>query len=146
MPDQPSRANDIIVTLRRFGRALFSLAIIGIGVETLVCSYASNHKVVPVIPWPPAIPGLAYPIGVILILSGAGLLFERTLVMSSIVLGVVMFLCGLAFDVPRHPDLMSAPWRTNVLEPIVIGCLAWLAPGLAGIPAWLHRTSRYLIA
>jgi hypothetical protein len=130
---------------RRLGCVLFSLAIIGIGVETLVCSYASGHKVVPVIPWPPAIPGLTYPIGVIFLLCGAGLLFQHTLVMSSIVLGVVMFLCGLAFDVPRHPDLMSAPWRTNVLEPIVLGCLAWLAPGLTGIPAWLHRTSRYLI-
>ena len=132
--------------LRRLGRILFSLAIIGIGIETLVSSYGSSHKVVPVIPWPPTIPGLTYPIGVIFILCGAGLLFQRMLVMSSIVLGVVMFLCGLVFDLPRHPDLMSAPWRTNVLEPIVLGCLAWLAPGLAGVPAWLHRTSRYLIA
>jgi len=41
---------------------------------------------------------------------------------------------------------MSAPWRTNVLEPIVLGCLAWLASGLGDIPGWLHRTSRYLLA
>jgi uncharacterized membrane protein YphA (DoxX/SURF4 family) len=41
---------------------------------------------------------------------------------------------------------MSAEWRTNVLEPIAIGSLAWLAPGLDGIPRWLHRTSRYLLA
>jgi len=67
-------------------------------------------------------------------------------VVSSITLGVVMLLCGLAFDLPRHPDLMSAPWRTNVLEPIAIGSLAWLAPGLGGIPEWLHRASRYLLA
>jgi hypothetical protein len=66
--------------------------------------------------------------------------------LSSITLGVVMLLSGLAFDVPRHFDLMSAPWRTNVLEPIAIGCLAWLASGLGGIPGWLHRTSRYLLA
>ena len=138
--------------LARFGRLLFSSAIIGIGVETLICSYVSGHspgphyKVVPVIPWLPAIPGLAYPVGAILILCGAGLLFQRTLVVSSITLGALMSLCGLAFDVPRHPDLMSAPWRTNVLEPIAIGCLACLAPGLGGIPRWLHGTSRYLLA
>jgi hypothetical protein len=48
--------------------------------------------------------------------------------------------------VPRHPDLMSAPWRTNVLEPIATGCLAWLASGFGGIPRWLHQTSRYLLA
>jgi len=117
---------------------------VGIGVETLIC--VSSHKVVPVIPWLPAIPSVAYPVGTIFILCGAGLLFQRTLVVSSITLGVVMLLCGLAFDVPRHPDLMSAPWRTNVLEPIAIGCLAWLASGLGGIPGWLHRTSRYLLA
>jgi uncharacterized membrane protein len=130
--------------LERIGRLLFSLAIVGIGVETLIG--VSGHKVVPVIPWPPAIPSLAYPVGTIFVLCGAGLFFQRTLVVSSITLGVVMLLSGLAFDVPRHPDLMSAPWRTNVLEPIVVGCLAWLGFGLGGIPRWLHRTSHYLIA
>src|SRR5438552_18777699 len=138
--------------LGRFGRLLFSLAIIGIGVETLICSYVSSHslgphyKVVPVIPWLPAIPSLAYLVGAILILCGASLLFQRTLVVSSITLGVLMVLCGLAFDVPRRPDIMSAEWRTNVLEPIAIGSLAWLAPGLGGIPGWLHKASRYLLA
>ena len=138
--------------LGRFGRLLFSLAIIGIGVETLICSYASSHllgpyyKVVPVIPWLPAIPSLAYLVGAIFVLCGAGLLFQRTLVVSSITLGAVMLLCGLAFDLPRRPNLMSAEWRTNVLEPITIGSLAWLAPGLGGIPRWLHRASRYLLA
>jgi uncharacterized membrane protein len=141
-----------LIMLERFGRLLFSLAIIGIGVETLICSYVSSHslgphfKVVPVIPWVPAIPSLAYLVGAILVLCGAGLLFQRTLVVSSITLGALMLLCGLAFDVPRHFDLMSAPWRTNVLEPIAIGSLAWLVPGLGGIPGWLHRTSRYLLA
>src|SRR6266571_8861200 len=138
--------------LGRFGRLLFSLAIVGIGVETLICSYVSSHslgphyKVVPVIPWVPAIPSLAYPVGAILILCGASLLFQRTVVVSSITLGVLMLLCGLAFNVPRHPNLMSPEWRTNVLEPIAIGSLAWLAPGLGGIPRWLYRTSRYLLA
>jgi len=147
-PDKTRNQLESTVTwlgmLGRFGRLLFSLAIIGIGVETLICSYVSSHKVVPVIPWLPAIPSLAYPVGTIFILCGAGLLFQRTLMVSSITLGVVMLLSGLAFDVPRHSDLMSAPWRTNVLEPIAIGCLAWLAAG--GIPRWLHRTSRYLLA
>jgi hypothetical protein len=142
--NQPQNTVTWVIMLGRFGRLLFSLAIIGIGVETLIC--VSGHKVVPVIPWLPAIPSLAYPVGAIFILCGAGLFFQRTLVVSSIILGMVMILCGLAFDVPRHPDLMSAPWRTNVLEPIVIGCLAWLGLGLGRIPRWLNRTSRYLLA
>jgi len=144
--DQPESTVKWLTMLGRFGRLLFSLAIIGIGVETLICSYVSSHKVVPVIPWLPAIPSLAYPVGTILVLCGAGLLFQRTLMVSSITLGFVMLLSGLAFDVPRHFDLMSAPWRTNVLEPIALGCLAWLASGLGDIPGWLHRTSRYLLA
>jgi uncharacterized membrane protein len=133
-----------LTILRRLGRLLFSLAIIGIGIETLIC--ASGHKVVPVIPWLPAIPSLAYPVGTIFFLCGAGLLFQRKVVVSSIILGVLMVLCGLAFDVPRHPNLMSAEWRTNVLEPIVIGSLAFLATGSSGIPSWLDRASRYLLA
>src|SRR6267154_3826397 len=139
-----------LIMLGRFGRLLFSSAIVGIGVETLICSYVSSHspgphyKVVPVIPWVPAIPSLAYLVGAILVLCGAGLLFQRTLVVSSITLGALMLLCGLAFDVPRRRDLMSAEWRTTVLEPIAIGSLAWFAPGLRGIPSWLHRASRFL--
>jgi uncharacterized membrane protein len=136
----------------RFGRLLFSLAIIGIGVETLICSYVSSHsldphyQVVPVIPWLPAIPSLASLVGAIFVLCGAGLLFQRTLAVSSVTLGALMVVCGLAFDVPRRPNLMSAEWRTNVLEPIAIGSLAWLAPGLGGIPKWLQTASRYFLA
>src|SRR5205807_8950361 len=136
----------------RFGCLLFSLAIIGIGVETLICSYVSSHspgpyyKVVPVIPWLPSIPSLAYLVGAMFILCGAGLLFQRTLVVSSITLGALMLLCGLAFDVPRHPNLLSAEWRTNVLEPIAIGSLAWPAPGLAAIRTRLPRPCCHLPA
>ncbi len=150
--NQPESRGTWLIVLGRFGHLLFSLAIIGIGVETLICTYVfghspgPHHRLVPVIPWLPAIPSLAYPVGVIFVLCGAGLFFRRTLVASSILLGVVMVLGGAAFDVPRHPDLMSAPWRTNVLEPIVIGSLSWLAPGWGGIPRWLYRTSRYLLA
>src|SRR5438552_16792924 len=79
-------------------------------------------------------------------MCGAALLLRRTLVVSSITLGALMLRCGLAFDLPRRPNLMSAEWRTNVLESIAISSLAWLAPGLGGIPRWLHRTSRYLLA
>src|SRR5437879_1470946 len=122
-----------LIMLGRFGRLLFSLAIIGLGVETLICSYVSSHslgphyKVVPVIPWVPAIPSLAYPVGAILILCGASLLFQRSVVVSSITLGVLMLLCGLAFDVPRHPNLMSPGSRTYGLDPFAIARLACFA-------------------
>ena len=130
--------------LQGIGRLLFSAAIIGIGVETLVC--ASGHKVVPVIPWLPPVSILVYPVGVLFVAGGAGLLFQASRVVSAITVGMVMILSGLAYDVPRQFDAMSAAWRTNVLEPIVIGCLAWLGFGSDRIPEWLRCFSRYLIA
>src|SRR5437879_12993178 len=102
--DQPERAVTWLILLGRFGRLLFSLAIIGIGVETLICSYVSSHspgpyyKVVPVIPWLPSIPSLAYLVGAMFILCVAGILFHRTLVVFSFILVVFILLCGLAFD------------------------------------------------
>jgi putative oxidoreductase len=147
---QRERRETWLIVVGRIGRLLFSLAIIGIGVETLIYLFSRSpglhYKVVPVVPWLPAIPSLAYLFGAIFVLCGAGLLFQRALLASSITLGALMVLCGLAFDGPRHPDVMNAAWRTNVLEPIVIGCLAWLAPGWGGIPRWLHLASRYLLA
>jgi len=130
--------------ISRFGRVLFALAIVAIGVETLICIY--GHKVVPVIPWVPALPSVAYLAGTIFIVCGVSLLFQRSHMLSSIAVGVVMLVCGLAFDLPRHPDLMSAPWRTNVLEPIVIGGLAWIGSGFGGVRGWFQRTSNYLVA
>src|SRR5207244_9724162 len=88
-----------LIMLGRFGRLLFSLAIIGIGVETLICLYVSSHslgphyKVVPVIPWLPAIPSFVYPVGAILILCGVSLLFQRNVVVSSITLGALLLFC-----------------------------------------------------
>src|SRR5260370_2254517 len=99
----------------RFGRLLFSLAIIGIGVETLICSYLAGHKVVPVIPWLPAIPSFTYSFGAMFILCGAGLLFQRTLLVSSITLGFLMVVSCLAFYLPRRPVLMRPDCRTNPL-------------------------------
>jgi hypothetical protein len=68
--NQPENPATWLIMLGRFGRLLFSLAIIGIGVETLIC--VSSHKVVPVIPWLPAILSLAYPVGTIFILHPSG--------------------------------------------------------------------------
>jgi uncharacterized membrane protein YphA (DoxX/SURF4 family) len=141
-----------LTLLATFGRLLFSLAIIGIGVETLICSYVVSQpsvphsQVLPVIPWLPTFPILAYVVGAIFSLCGAAILLRRKLVTAPVVFGLLMLLCALAFDLPRRPNLLSAEWRTNLLEPIALGSLAWLMPDLAGIPEWLQRTARYLLA
>lgn len=57
-----------------------------------------------------------------------------------------MLLSALVLDAPKSPNLMSAGWRTAVLEPIVIASLAWLVPGPDAVSRPLYRTSRYLLA
>lgn len=83
------------------GRLLFSLAIIGVGIETLVCARRVGHSlgpqydVIPVIPWLPAFPWLAYLFGAIWVFCGAGLLFRRTMRMAAATLGTLLLVCAL---------------------------------------------------
>src|ERR1035438_909572 len=83
------------------GRSIFSLAILGLGVETIVCARAvsrslgSQYQVIPVIPWIPAIPWLAYLFGTILVLCALGLLSTRTMRAASMLLGGLLFVCTL---------------------------------------------------
>lgn len=67
------------------GRALFSFAIISLGMETLVCGIEVGHPVVStigvlqIIPWVATIPQLAIAGGAVLICCGVGLLLRPTL-------------------------------------------------------------------
>ncbi len=78
-------AQDPLRPLFPVGRALYSLAIAAIGVETLVCARNTSHalglqyEVLPVIPWLPAIPWVAYLCGAIWVACGTGLLSQRTM-------------------------------------------------------------------
>ena len=71
-------------SLFHVGRVVFSFAIVALGVETLVSArYVTDglgpqYKVIPVLPWLPAIPRLAYLFGAILVACGAGFLSQRT--------------------------------------------------------------------
>lgn len=139
------------------GRAVFSLAIIALGIETLVCARSAiflypqgsnpRFKVIPILPFLPAIPWLAYMFGPVLAACGAGLLFKRTLRTAAIALGSLLVLCTLLLEVPKYaaiPGSMSL--RTVVFEPLAIGVLAWLLPGRDATPSLLARASRYLLA
>ncbi len=123
----------------------------GTGIETIVCAHVSglslgpHYKVVPVIPWLPAVPPLAYAVGAIWILCGTALLFRRTAAASSLTLGVLMLFFVLVLA-PKNANLMDPGWRTNVLEPLVIASLAWLTLGPDAVPKLLGRVSRYLLA
>jgi len=135
------------------GRALFSLAIVAFGVETLVCARSGGHAlgpqydVLPVLPWLPAIPWLAYLFGAIWVACGIGLLFQRTLRTAAAVLGSLLFLCALLLEVPKNAvNLGSIPLRTIVFEPLSLASLAWLLAGRGATLSFLTRGSRYLLA
>jgi hypothetical protein len=138
------------------GRPIFSGAILGLGIETIVCArkaiflYSpgdhSRFKVIPVLPFLPAIPWLAYIFGPILTTCGLGLLFERTLRKTAMALGCVLFLSTLTLEVPKYvaiPGSMSL--RTAVFEPLAIATLGWLLAGGDAKYTVFAKTSRYLL-
>jgi hypothetical protein len=135
------------------GCPLFSLAIIALGIETMVCSqHVSNalgprYRIIPVLPFLPAIPWLAYVFGTIFAACGVGLVSKRTLRPAALALGCLLLLCTLVLEIPKNlASIGNMSLRTGVFEPLALGCLAWLLPGCDAIPRWLARTSRYLLA
>lgn len=139
------------------GRPIYSLAIIGMGVETIVCAhrfvnlYPPNHipqfKVTPVLPWLPPFPWLDYLFGAIVIILALGLFFRSTSRACALSLGTLLFFCALIIDVPRNiivPADMGL--RTLVFEPLSIACIAWLLPGRNAIPNFLDHLARYVLA
>jgi uncharacterized membrane protein len=138
--------------LSSLGRVIFAIAIIGLGVETIVCAHEASrslgpqYQVIPVIPWLPAIPWLAYLFGMILVLCALGLFSPRTIRTAALLLGGLLFVCTIILDVPKNlADLGNISLRTGVFEPLSLACLAWLLPDPRQTPLWLARASRYLL-
>jgi uncharacterized membrane protein len=134
------------------GRYVFCFAMIALGGETVVCakytdnSHGSAYRVIPVIPWLPAIPWVAYPFGVILGACGVGLLLKRAARPAALVLGSLFFLCALILDLPKYArDFGNMGLRTEVFEPLSLAALAWLLTGGIALPGWLTRTARYVL-
>ncbi len=139
--------------LSSLGRVIFALAILGLGIETMVCARAvsrslgTQYQVIPVIPWLPAIPWLGYLFGLVLVLCALGLLSTRTRRAAAMLLGALLFVCTMILDVPKNlADIGSIPLRTGVFEPLSLACLAWLLPDPKQTPRWLLLVSRYLLA
>ena len=147
------RLESIAPMLSRLGCVIFALAIIGLGIETIVCARCATHslgprfEVIPVLPWLPAVPWVAYLFGATWVFCGAGLLSNRTRPVAAKTLGGLLFLFTLVLDVPKNAaNIGSIPLRTIVFEPFALACLAWLLPPESAMPRWLRRVSRYLLA
>jgi hypothetical protein len=134
---QVERAADALL---RSGHMLFSLAIIALGVETFVCAGSLVGTLIEA-------DRFGTVIGPVLAACGVGLLFKRTMRTAAMVLGGLLFLHTVVFEVPKYTTTLgSMTFRTQVFEPLSIATLTWLLPGLDAIPSWLARASRYLLA
>jgi hypothetical protein len=134
------------------GRAIFALAIIGIGIETWVCArtvstpLGPGYEALNLIPWLPAIPWLAYLFGAIWVICGAAFFAKNPSGRAAMVVGILFIVCSLVIVLPRYlAHLRSIPFRTVFLEPITIGSVALLIPGRGAVPEWLVRAGRYLL-
>jgi hypothetical protein len=134
------------------GRFVFSVAIVALGSQTLLCAgypdnpHGGSYRVIPVIPWLPAIPLLACFFGAVVVTCGAGLLLKRIARPSALVLGSLFFLCALILDLPNYArDLGNMGLRTEVFEPLSLATLAWLSVGNLALPGWLTRGARYVL-
>jgi hypothetical protein len=148
------KANKVLF---RLGLPVFSLAIIALGIETFVCAHRvifldpleSNPRfeVIPVLPFLPAIPWLAYLFGAVLAACGIGLLLQRYMRISSAMVGSLLFLSTLLLEVPKYAEVPgSMSLRTVVFEPLAMATIAWLLPGARALPSFLERASRYMLA
>jgi uncharacterized membrane protein len=137
------------------GRVIFSLSTLGLGIETLIFArsngansgLAPDYKVIPLLPWLPTVQWLGYLFGAIVVVLGACLLLKRGLRSAALILGALLFVCGLILDAPKYAvHLGDMGFRTIFLEPLGIAALAWLLPGRDAIPTALDRASRYILA
>ncbi|HZT74656.1 MAG TPA: hypothetical protein VE996_13490 [Terriglobales bacterium] len=137
------------------GRAIFSLAVIALGVLTLVVvslpgaggGFGPQARWLPVIPWlPRAHPLLAYLFGTALVACGVAMLYACTRRRGAYVFGALFLLCALILDLPQYWHYpASVPARTGLFEPLALAALAALLPSPA-IPSLLERAARYLLA
>lgn len=138
----------------KYGRVIFSLANIALGVETIVCAHSSlsvnGYVVIPILPFLPPVPWLAYLLGAIWAALGIGLLWNVSMRSSALGLGGMLFICTLLLDVSNYfAHLGNMSLRTELFEPLALATLAWLLPGPSGMlatPDWLAQTSRWLLA
>jgi uncharacterized membrane protein len=136
----------------KLGRPLFALANLALGVENLVCAHSSiqlvsRYAVMPVLPFLPVVPWLAYLFGTIWIACSVGLFFNRTFRKAAIALGSLLFVSTLVLEVPKYSaNFGDMSLRTAVFEPLAMATIAWLLPQRDASLEWLVRVSRYLLA
>jgi uncharacterized membrane protein len=133
------------------GRCIFAFAIVAFGVQNIVCAQFKG-RVIPVMPWMPAHPALAYLTGAILIAAGMCIAFNVRSRLVSILLGVYFLVCTVALQVPKAAaQPFDLGIRTLVFETLSMGAAALvLARTLSGnsgdAPQSAALTDKFLLS
>jgi uncharacterized membrane protein YphA (DoxX/SURF4 family) len=134
------------------GRILFSLAIVALGFETIVCARLQGYflgpgpAVIPCLPWLPAIPLLAGVFGVIWASCGMGLLARRGL-FAARALGILLVLSAFLTILPKCiSDPMNVFLRTALFESFALAAIALLQRTRTILPKWCAVLGRLLLA
>jgi hypothetical protein len=116
-------------TVVKQGRFLFAIAIMALGLEHLVCAHF-GQAVVPLIPWVPGHPWLAYLTGTVLIAAALNIAANKKAQLAAILLAIFSLVCDFVLQLPKvvaHP--LDIGIRTGAFEILAI-CAAALT--LAG--------------
>jgi len=121
-----------------WGQRIFGLAIAAVGIEHLVCANmavqpfpARFHAIViPVIPWIPAHPWLAYITGAAFIVAGVSILLNVRARAGALVVGGILLGCDLVLHVPRM-IVVPENWglRGEVCEMLALASAAFILAG-----------------
>lgn len=135
------------------GLILFAVAIVALGVQNIISAkdvtqlMGPGYSVIPVLPYLPSIAWLAYVLGAVWVVLGAGLLFKRTLLPAALALGTILVLCAIIVAAPKNAaHFGDVGLRTSVFEPLAMASLAWLLPGAAAIPRFSALAARWIFA
>lgn len=124
--------------ITRLGRLIFGVAIVALGGEHLICANMSLQPfpapvhaiVIPVIPWVPAHPWLAYATGAVLIVAGASIFLDVKARAGALLIGAIFLAAGLILHLPR---LLVLPhnWglRGEVCEILALSAAAFIVAG-----------------
>lgn len=120
------------------GRLIFGVAIAALGAEHLACAQMATQPfparfhaiVIPVIPWVPAHPWLAYLTGAVLLVAGVSILTNVRAHASALLVGGLLLGCDLIMHIPRMV-VVPEHWalRGMVCEMLALASAAFMLAG-----------------
>lgn len=133
--------------LAALGIRIYGLAMVGLGADLAYAAHRPAGAALPVLPFPPPVPTLAYAMAAVLAAAGAGLFVRTTRAGCARVLALFLLLSALILELPRYaavPGSMAV--RTGLFEPLALAALAALLLPRPSLPARLERASRWVLA